>query len=1772
MATDSLGQLTVDLVANTGSFEKGMDRAQRSLKAATKEAAYQGNQLEKLVGQIDPVTGSLNRLDKQQEQLNSHFKAGRLPIEDYRQFSKVLDAQKAAAETAGTGLGKLDRQFAANGQTLKQYQNNLRGVPAQFTDIFTSLQGGQAPFTVLIQQGGQLKDMFGGLGPATKALGGYVLGLVNPLTIAGAAAVALAVAYKQGSDESSAYIAALSSTNNFAGTSADGLATLAERVSDVTGTVGAASEVLAQLAGSGKIAVGSFDMIAVAALKTQSATGQAASEIVANFVKIADDPLKAIIKLNEGMNFLSETVYSQIKAFTDAGNSQAAAAAANAAYASAVSESADKIKENLGYVESSWNFVKEAAKGAWDAMAGIGRDTTLDEGIKKAQELVDTLAAAKKNALPGTPSNAIREEEAAAHLTSLLIEKQEKLRRESSARTSAQQKSDVLDAAIYVDKVHADGFSKEEQRLKARETYELKIAKLRAGVSSGKVQADDPRLDAERIAKDLDGIDEKYKEKKAARAKAYIEDAGTKELDQAKQQYAVLQQQSQQIDDQTGKTKTLGAAQQELIKWEQELSDLKNKGTLTAAQKSLLSTADQITAQKTLNAELEKDTASRIASAKQAAQMAEFQQSVADNVARYQQGLDNQVAGIGLGSEGRHRLQVDLSLQQDYAQQLERLRRDKIGGKIDQDTYDKQTQILKSALEDQLQATRDNYSRMDAARADWTNGANAALQDYAFEAADIAGQTYDLVSDGLSGIEDAFVDLATTGKFSFRDLADSIIADLARIIAKTLIVQPLIAALFGGGGAGGGGASLGGLVGSIFSGSSSGSSSSSGWGGMVGLGKDLYSVWSAVTGVGADVVAGWASGGLTGAVTGGINYYAGLLSTATSTFSTGVTSLATALGLQTAATTASTAAAGTGYALGGSLVSGTAGSATYAAGTGAGSGVLASMGAMWPLAVVLGMYQSGKLYDAGVRPDAGKVRESAGGTALGNIAMTPGVLQAGFLEGVDKVLGKVVGGKWAAILSGSTFHQMVWTAVGSKLFGTGYKTKDVGIQLGVDDGVFDASQYVKQKKKKGLISGSNKTRYLSNELDEGTEDALGSAYNAKILGAMGMFSILSIKLSDSVLDGLDMAATRISTKDKTPEAIQSEIEAWFVSLGDSAVSAINKATTAGLDGYTFSGLSTFINNLVQVNAGFDLLNLKMLGMTVAGGKLAESLLIGIGGMEQFNTNGQKYYEAFFSDTEKADDTLAAVTKQFKEMGYTLPDTRDGFRALVESLDTTTEAGAAAALTLIKYSDVAAAKYAIVEQRATAAAEAQAALAATNANYYSLFTTDAEKANDKLSDITAQFAAMGLALPTTNEDFKNMVYAAGQAGASGKKAFDFLMGSAGNASDAIAILAQQSATLRTNAIAGATAAFGTLQRSITAQQKDAATAYNDTNTALTAMSTTASTLVSDLTSVGSSLSSALKNLRGDSDAAVKMLRAQAHATLQSALATARAGGSLAGFTGLDDALDTASNMDPELYASLDDFEREQGRTANVIAELNEINGDQLTTAQKSLAAVQVQIDQAKLAYETQLGQFDQELAFAQAQLDVLNGVDTSILSVAAAVNAMNAAVVAALRTNTATSGPGSASAATPADNATMVNTAYKDMLGRDADAAGLAAWVGALQGGASYQQVVEGIRASAAANGQLLPGHALGTNSWDGTPALVGEHGPEIVMANNISSATIYPAQRSRSILNAGSAESAGADTDTAKFRDRIVKILNEVSRNVGWLDVWNSDGMPATRT
>lgn len=806
MAVDSLGQLTVDLVANTGGFEKGMDRAERKLKSTTKEAAYQAKELDKLVGRIDPVVAAYSRLDKMEEQLQAHRKAGRLPTAEFDLYKKKIDEQRASIE-------QTDKVMLKNGQTAKQYAANLRGVPAQFTDIAVSLQAGQNPMTVFLQQGGQLKDMFGGIGPAAQALGGYVLGLINPFTVAAAAAAVLALAYKQGSDEATAYTTSLAMTGNTVGTTAGQLSTLAQQIALANGTIGKASGVLAQLAGSTRIPIQAFEGIAAAAIRFESATGQAAEETVKNFEKIAKDPAAEILKLNESMNFLTATTYEQIKALQAQGKTQEAAALANDTYEQGLNRTSDSIKKNLGLLEGSWNAVKNAAKEAWDAALNVGREDTLDQQIAALDKQLNDIANARKlNKSDGfdnlVPNDSFRVEELEAEKTQKLVLKAEEDRRAAARGFQQQQQQQALSDQVSLDKLRKETETNADKRARELGEYRMLVERriIQARASGDKSLLISPEQQTKYIA----NINDKYKDPKVARTPLYREDAGIRALDQARQQYAVLQRQNGLIGDQAAASQILGANAKKLVEFEQQLADIKAKKTLTADQRSLLASQDLITAQLKRNAALEAENTLREKGLETQKKLAAFDENLKNQLSSAQQGLDNNLAGIGLGDEQRKRLQEQRGIQQSYQSQMDKLTSDYNKSSKDQfstELYNKETQALKSALDQRLAMQNKFYEDEDQARSDWSLGASSAFQNYMDQAKDVAGQTQSAFTSLYDGLTDAAVDWAFGADQSFGDVAKSFAKMIAKMALQSAasnvfasIAGSAIGSAFGGGG------------------------------------------------------------------------------------------------------------------------------------------------------------------------------------------------------------------------------------------------------------------------------------------------------------------------------------------------------------------------------------------------------------------------------------------------------------------------------------------------------------------------------------------------------------------------------------------------------------------------------------------------------------------------------------------------------------------------------------------------------------------------------------------------------------------------------------------------------------------------------------------------------------------------------------------------------------------------------------------------------------
>lgn len=777
----------------TQAGQKAADSAGKTAKATEQEA----KSLSDLLDRIDPVNAALNRLDDQQRQLAKFQAKGFIDTDTFSEYSKKIEDARGRLTGFADTAGKA-------GISAKQAAYQMRMIPAQMTDIAVSLAGGQSPFMVLLQQGGQLKDMFGGIGPAARAVGAYVGGLVNPLTAAAAATGALALAYYQGSEEQEQFYKTLVLTGNAAGKTSGQLMDMADQIARSTGsTRGMAASVLNQVASSGKVAGDSLEVVSTAVVNMSKVTGQSVDQLVSDFDKIAGSPLDSISKLNDQYHFLSLAVYNQIKALQDEGNQQEAARLATETYAATMNRRAKDIHDNLGFVETAWNSLGAAAKSAWDQMLNVGRESTLQEKLEAAKNAAQQQASGLGNGLWNTYGvNSASGTGAAAEVSILqnVINLQNDMTSAITAGQAAQDKS--IKTQQEADRVNQQYLTNADRRVKAiRQQNDF----LKAGA-----------ITQEQYAKNIARINDIYKDPQQSKGQAYSEDAGARMLDQLRQQQQVLLSQYDTSD-------KIGTQQQALIKWEQQLADIKNKQTLTADQKSLLANSDLITAQLQQNAALEKQIETREKLLALDKARADIERTITNRQSQY--ATDELFAGGGLSQYEQQQYTQRLSLEQSYNDKITRLRQQRASATSDvaREEIDQEIQLQQQALQTELSNYDAHIQRMNEARGSFTAGASRAWQEYQDSAANVSAMSQQLFTDAFGGMEDALVNFVVTGKASFKDFATSVISDLARIAARQALV--------------GIGSSL---FGSVFSAGASAAGSTAASSGGMGLSTDFH--------------------------------------------------------------------------------------------------------------------------------------------------------------------------------------------------------------------------------------------------------------------------------------------------------------------------------------------------------------------------------------------------------------------------------------------------------------------------------------------------------------------------------------------------------------------------------------------------------------------------------------------------------------------------------------------------------------------------------------------------------------------------------------------------------------------------------------------------------------------------------------------------------------------------------------------------------------------
>lgn len=745
MADESRLNITIDsrgAEQNANRMSDALDRLERSgIDAAgatdrTTDALDEERKgLAKLLGQINPTVAALDRLDDMQEKLQRYKKLGIVEADTLVDAQKRIDAMRDALGEADDGMNKA-------GMSAKQMANNLRMVPPQLTDIAVSLASGQAPMTVFLQQGGQLKDMFGGIGPAAKAVGGYVLGLVNPYTLAAGAVGALALAYYQGTEETEAMTNAIIANGNAAGTSASQLANFAAQVGKGNATVGEAAAVLTQLASAGNPLTTLYTSITASALNWSKMTGQSITEVVESFNDLAKDPVAAVKKLDDQLHFLTAAQYANIQSLQEQGRTMDAARVATEAYANALATRSAEMEQNLGYVERAWNLVKGAAKGAWDAMLDVGRGDTLEQQLSKAFDRLNQLTANGRNAEVEDP---FRYEEAMKEIAGL----QAKIAEEGQKQLE-QMTNNVLQTAGKkgVDTINSIFTSAQTQTEKLqKQLTDLDKARAAALKAGGFTAEEETKYAAARknIEQQIADIKEREAKKNAPKG----QNKGVSEADNTASRLLA------QYDPAAQAARTL-------TKEESQLQLALSKGKITREEYG------KALAQASLN------YAAAIKGAQGLTAAEQYQAQLERQLLIQREQYAAQAAAVGMGTQEAQRYQQRLQLEQQTNDRILQLRTE-----LAQATTEKQRQELQAQIDltneylpQQIAAMQQGWAQMDAAMANPINGWTAAVQNFGTQAANVAGQVQSTFETAFGTLTNGLTEKITSLDLSLKSLGE----------------------------------------------------------------------------------------------------------------------------------------------------------------------------------------------------------------------------------------------------------------------------------------------------------------------------------------------------------------------------------------------------------------------------------------------------------------------------------------------------------------------------------------------------------------------------------------------------------------------------------------------------------------------------------------------------------------------------------------------------------------------------------------------------------------------------------------------------------------------------------------------------------------------------------------------------------------------------------------------------------------------------------------
>lgn len=794
MAEETVGTARVDIKVNVAEFQAGVAAAKRSMKGlegASKEVRDEYNKL---------TSAERKRVDSLAKQAET-FGLSKDAMLGYRietrTTGKIQEYLKQQIISANSAAKAATTTFSQYGKSHKEIAAAMRGVPAQITDIVVGLQSGQRPLTVLMQQGGQLKDMFGGVVPAAKALGSTLVGIVSPATVAAAALGAVAYAAYAGINRDEQLNSAITMTGNAAGVTVSQLNSMVNSIGNATGSFSSAQDAVVQLAGNSKIAGDAFELVASAAVNMKDVTGQSIENTIAQFNKLADDPVTASQALDAQYHYLNASTFERIKALEDQGLQEEAAALAQKSYAQAMKERAEEVKANLNALGRAWAWVGEEASKAWRAMSSITQASTTEDLLKKYQERLADLGPAQTEAKKWLEDQISKLQKQIDSERKVTAEKQKQKAADDAAKAFIADSDKYLSDREKKDREHLKNLASINAQYKAanglisESDYKSRIAKensrYQASISKGGRKASSRKsvsLTPYITRADVSEIQDALRvERSSIQAQTTALDAAYRSGSMTAADY-FSQKRDLVNQDTEAQIKALEKQNAVLSKEKANGRDRINLQKQIASNTSKMQEVRSSAAAKLSGIDADETAAIR----KRQAALLSYKQTLADLLAtsRTQYGREEATAWMGgqasSYASGMNGISDRVSserrkLQSDRDQQMA------LGKWSDDDEkgYQKRLTILSNYQEEAVVLWNNHWNTLRSGEENWVNGAEKAYDDYLESSRNVASQTEKLFGDVFSGLEDSLVDFCTTGKANFRDFATSILKDMVRI-------------------------------------------------------------------------------------------------------------------------------------------------------------------------------------------------------------------------------------------------------------------------------------------------------------------------------------------------------------------------------------------------------------------------------------------------------------------------------------------------------------------------------------------------------------------------------------------------------------------------------------------------------------------------------------------------------------------------------------------------------------------------------------------------------------------------------------------------------------------------------------------------------------------------------------------------------------------------------------------------------------------------------